>query len=340
MKLCCLIVDILFGTPLGVTKRKHNEHQDEDKECEHNLQILYIRNVRLKYVDTVILATVSITFLLTAFTTFWDRFWLTMSEGLCTTDQDIYCYPVSTDKATIVHADTWITNCSEWTTLSDEMKVTFECFQFKYAFSDALAAVGGLITIFTVATKLGAKTLMSFAMWLFDEEHQRNYCFDCCCTCTYDSFKQLRCCRNSCCFECCLHHCMEKYCPRKWRYRVILAISLALTEVALALAVAVIYAVDLFGMNAFNNLGDGKQEVLIIFKNWNKFMLPLGVLSTSLFLEIEYYAKNQVSAPKQCPEDHTVIDLDAVVVTHGKQILKSRQYGTMDPDLELLDSNV
>ena len=285
MYFCYMIVDTLFGTQLGIVKRKSDEYQEEDKDEKHGLQILYIHNIRVMHVDVVIMALVTLTFLLTAFTTFWDRYWLSVTEGHCTMDQDIYCYPISMADDTTVNTDTWITNCSEWITLNDEMKVTFKCYQFKYDLGDALAVVGGLITIFIITTKLGAKKLMSVADAVFSS-HKKGCKEKCCCICT----------------------CKSKPSHRQWGFRLAVAFVSAMIEVVVSVATAGIYIDDAFGMNAFSSLGVRKSAAMAVFHNLNKFLLPLGVISTSLFLEVEYYAQEQSNFTRAVEMDGVVVE--------------------------------
>lgn len=269
MKFCCITVDTLFRTQL----QRSDKYQEKDDK--HGLRILYIDNIRVLYMDVVIMTLATLTFLLAAFTTFWDRFWLNITKGQCTVDQDIYCYPISTADDMTVNADTWITNCSEWTTLSDEMKVTFKCYQFKYNLRDSLALVGGLITIFTVTTKFGAKKLMSVAVALFGSHKSgcKARCFQvCCCICT----------------------CQSRPSHRQWGLRLAVALVLAVSETILSAAAAAVYIDDALGIKLFTGSGvRSKRAALAVFNNLNKFLVPLGVISTSLFLEIEYYAQEQ-----------------------------------------------
>ena len=119
----------------------------------------------MSYTDITVLAMVSLTLALTLFTTFWDRFWLKEIDE-CTLDPTTYCYPLAVppeSNANLnISTDNKISNCSEWKTLNNDGKITFHCFQVVYDLSEALGAIGGLITIilFGISAKLGTKILI------------------------------------------------------------------------------------------------------------------------------------------------------------------------------------
>ena len=311
MKFCCMTVDTLFRT-----LQRSDEYQEEDDN--HGLQILYIRNIRIMYMDIIVMALAIVTFLLAAFTTFWDGFWLDITEGQCIMDQDIYCYPISTSDDTTVNTATWITNCSEWITLNDEMKVTFKCYQFKYALRDALAVVGGLITIFTVTTKLGAKKLMSMAVALFGSHKSgcKELCFKNCC---------------------CIYTCKSMPSHRQWGLRLAVAFVFALTEITLSTTAAAIYIDDALGTTLYSGSRGvhSKRAALAVFHNLNKFLVPLGVISTSLFLEIEYYAQelsNFTREPVPFPCSQYIDNEFGLVVVEKYSITSSAESELDDKD--------
>lgn len=285
------IVNLLFGTQLGAVKRNYDEHKKEEKDQNDDLQILYIQNVRLRYMDITILAMVSLTFILAAFTTFWDRFWLDKSY-ICKADQAIYCFPVSSSNSNSNNFSSGlIVNCSLWNALSDEMKVTFTCFQYKYKLGEALGAVGGLITIFFITTKIGAKVMIKCAMCLFDENRyvpKEKKCRMLCCAIRRKMF----CCGRS-------SKCCDK-CEHKWTTRVIIATLLSTLEVLVSLTVGILYILDISKDDLVDKIftSGHHEEAIAVFTNLNKLLLPLGVLSTSLLLPFEYYAKKQIEIEK------------------------------------------
>lgn len=236
IKLMAIVVDALFGTPLGVVQRTNNEYK-EKKVDGHDIQTLYIRRTSLSDTEIAILAMVTLTFALTAFTTFWDRFWI-LETISCVNDPDTYCYPIAifSELESNINLNTShrIENCSRWQDLNTDGKITFRCFKFVHNLGDALGAVGGLITIFGVSTRFVTKAMIVLAKFIVDNEREcPEVCPKCCksqcCSCW--SFMITTCCLCLCCYEsdCCQDDeslCRPQY--HKWLLRVITAMFLAL----------------------------------------------------------------------------------------------------------------
>ena len=272
------IVETVFGKSIGVVKRLDNEYI-ERKKNRHDIQTLYFHKKPISYTDISILAMVSLTLALALFTTFWDRFWLKEITE-CTLDPTIYCYPLAvppeSNAKLNISTENKILNCSKWEDLNSQRKITFCCFQVVYDLSEALGTTGGIVTIFGVSTKLGTKVLLHLTKCLLNENCEH-------CKFTWCQIVKY----------CCYCHC-RKQCHRKnqlWIFRVIVATFLSLTELSVSFFIVAVYIGDLYEVDVLHKVFHSHRDVAAnIFKNANKFVLPLGILSTTLFIPFENYA--------------------------------------------------
>ena len=324
MKLMAKIVDALFGAPLGVIERHKDEYKINDED-EHEIQTLYIRKNSMTYADVTILAMVTLTFLLVIFTSFWDRFWIDESNN-CVIDPETYCYPIPIhpeSRASLnipESANRRIDNCSMWQDLNTAGKITFRCFKFAYNLGDALGAVGGLTTIFTVTTRLITRMMITLAKCIKDQQSNVNKSIDT--KCDGDSSKsddgRTKCCRccSQCLVLCCLCNCYKKQNQETgsmshpidssqyptyntWILRVILSVLLLLMDTSASIIISFFYFVDIiFG---YQNHVFSNMIFRNVFKNLNKLVLPFGVISTILLLPFERYTDSGESTHTEQP---------------------------------------
>ena len=249
------------------------EVQNASCACEYEPEItnegteeLYIRGKKLEINEVLVLAAVTVPFLIAIVTTFWDRFSLEETY-VCTEDPQIHCFPLAipptTDEALNISRDSTpkISDCSKWVTSDISAKVTFRCFKCVNNLHDAFAALGGLMSIFKVAIKMG------FASLLFITK--------CCTHC-----KCSKCCK---CCRCPPHDKARFY--FKW-IRICFALILALFEVGLGFTIGASYARHWL---SYGTLTDHKSIIYKVFEILNEPLVVLGIVTTSLLLPLENY---------------------------------------------------
>ena len=241
--------------------------------CEHHPEIinkgtetLYIREKKLETNEVLVLAAVTVPFLVAITTTFWDRYSLEETYS-CTEDPEIYCFPLAIAPTTnadlnITHSTPKISDCSIWMTSDISANVTFRCFKCVNNLQDAIAALGGLLSIFKVVIKMGFAILLGITS-LF--------------------IKLLICCKCTCCP------------PEKARFhftwiRIGFAVILAVIEVIIGFIIGSAYALHLL---TNGTLTDHDKIEYKIFEHLNEPLVVLGIVTTSLLLPLEKYVPIQ-----------------------------------------------
>ena len=318
MKINSNLVRVLFTAPTGSVTYTEDDYR-EPRDDNDDIPKLYIRRRRVSHFDVAIMAMVTLTFLLVIFSTFWDRFWLTeRTIETCIDKQGVFCYPLMMPFNSGTNFDTnhWITNCSEWV---NHNNVMFRCFQFTFNFGTTAVSIGGLITSFKVTTKLGAKLLICLTQSVLNMQHKKCCKCDCCSTLC-----------SACCFCCCCkatwhctscnEHCSEwqsqrvtykskmqhirvcencKKCEKGNRYccyfnriifRDIVALVFTVLDITVCVVIAGVYFYHIARHDQGRVLENFPKWVYVAFENFNKVILPLGIVTTSLFLPLEDYA--------------------------------------------------
>lgn len=312
------IVEMVFGKPIGVVKRRNNEHNEREHNREHKIQTLYIHQKQINYTDTLTLAVVSLSLALMLFTTFWDRFWLKVSDE-CILDPTTHCYPIQVPSESTVNLNisthSKITNCSKWEALKNKGLIEFRCFQVVYDLSVALEATGGLITIFGISAMIGAKALIFLTECLLNENCK-------CCKNTWN------CIIKYCCFCQCI---MQQYTKEQlWIIRVIVATLLSAADLSAGSFAAAVYIGDLFEINVLHNVFKGNTDAATnVFHNLNKLILPLGILSTTLFLPFENYIVHFTTDLSKNDDQITILSQQEENGSKENMRMNSTKYGAI-----------
>ena len=263
MVACCLTVCI---HPQEVEMEDGNhvcvcaKQEEDDKQLNRGVKSLYIHGIELHTNELLMLSVVAVPFIITIATTFWDRFLLKQTIS-CTEDPDVYCFPLAIPPTTnsdlnITSGTTRITDCSKWMTSDISMNVTFRCFECVNNLEDAFAALGGLITIFKLAIKLGITALIQFTQCIV---------------------KMLMC----CCID------TSESAINKFKYtRITLGLILAAVEIVLAFVLGISYAQHRL---SHGSLIDHESTIYIVFDHINEPLVLFGIVTTSLLLPLEEY---------------------------------------------------
>ena len=271
------------------------------------------------------LAVVGIPFLVLIATTFWDRFYLEETDICNHKNVNVHCFPKAIPPLTnedlgISILDNRIDNCDKW----NNNNVTFICFEVVNDFGRALADVGGLFTVFKVATKLAATIINSLAGILVnfmrkdanggqtDNQnrgttngncyHIKRF-FHCIMRffCKKTHYRTQSTCANriSTCIRTCIQKisCRCSICP-KGSYvkfgRQMIALALTIIEMAVAVIIICFYVKhpeSIGSISHHNTLG------YKIFHYLNRPLIIFGMVTTSLFLPLEdYYVVEQTAA--------------------------------------------
>ena len=241
----------------------------EPKITNEGTEELYIRGNKLETNEVLVLAAVTVPFLIAIVTTFWDRFSLEETY-VCTEDPQIHCFPLAIPPTTdedlnISHSTPKISDCSKWVTSDISANVTFRCFKCVNNVQDAFAALGGLLSIFKIAIKIGFAILLFITKQLIKVSHYK--CSKCCacCKCIAEPDKARLC--------------------FKW-IRICFALILALFEVGLGFTIGASYAQHWL---SYGTLTDHKSIMYKVFEIFNEPLVALGVVTTSLLLPLENY---------------------------------------------------
>ena len=249
-----------------ITKTCSCKHDDKNIiNSIPGLQTLYIRGNKLETNEVLVLAAVTVPFIVAIVTTFWDRYSLEETYS-CTEDPEIYCFPLAIAPTTnadlnISHFTPKISDCSIWTTGDISANVTFRCFKCVNNLEDAFAALGGLLTIFKIVIKAGISFLLVFTEIAISKVIMN----DCCrCIKSRDSSKAV--------FKC---------------LRIILAVILAIIEFFIGITIGAAYA-----QHRLTNgtLTDHKSTGYTIFEHLNEPLVVVGIVTTSLLLPLEEFA--------------------------------------------------
>jgi hypothetical protein len=233
-------------------------------------ETLYIRANKLETNEVLVLAAVTVPFLIAIVTTFWDRYALEETYS-CSEDPQIHCFPLAilpttNDDLNITHFTPKISDCSKWITSDISANVTFRCFKCVNNLQDASAALGGLLSIFKVAIKIG------FAALLFITKQLIKLLIRCSSKCS-KCFKCIPDPDN--CFKC---------------IRICFALVLAICEVCIGIGIGVSYAQHWL---SYGTLTDHKSPQYKVFENFNEPLVVLGIVTTSLLLPLENYVPVQ-----------------------------------------------
>ena len=247
------------------------QQKSDNEVANKGTKELYIRGNKLETNEVLVLAAVTVPFLIAIVTTFWDRFSLEETYS-CTEDPQIYCFPLAIPPTTnqdlnISHSTPKISDCSKWVTSDISANVTFRCFKCVNNLQDAFAALGGLLSIFKVAIKMGFVILLFITKLLIN---------------------LLICCK---CYKCC--KCIAE--PDKARFcfkwiRICFAVILALCEVVIGCAIGTSYAQHWL---SYGTLTDHQSIQYKVFEILNEPLVVLGIVTTSLLLPLENYVPIQ-----------------------------------------------
>ena len=247
---------------VGTTKTCACKHDDKDTINDvPGLQILYIRGNKLETNEVLVLAAVTVPFIVAIVTTFWDRFSLEETYS-CTEDPQIYCFPLAIAPTTnadlnISRFTPKISDCSIWTTGEISANVTFRCFKCVNNLEDAFAALGGLLTIFKIAIKAGISLLLVLTEIIISKALMSNCC---------------RCGKPKLVFKC---------------LRITLAIILAIVEFIIGVTIGAAYAQHRLSNGT---LTDHKSTAYKLFEHLNEPLVVVGIVTTSLLLPLEEFA--------------------------------------------------
>ena len=179
----------------------------------------------------------------------------------CTEDPDIHCFPLAIPPTTNLdlnisrNATPEITNCSMWTTGDISPYVTFRCFKCVNDLQIALAALGGLLSIFKIAIKLVFALLLFITRKSIIKNEQQ-----------FPSEKRKK------CFKC---------------LRICIALLLAAAESSFGIVIGVAYAKHWLSIGT---LADHKSTLYKVFEILNEPLVVIGVVTTALLLPLENYA--------------------------------------------------
>ena len=235
------------------------KHKPEYEITNEGTETLYIRGRKLETNEVLVLAAVTVPFLVAIVTTFWDRYSLEETYS-CTEDPEIHCFPLAippttNDALNITHPIPKISDCSKWITSDISANVTFRCFKCVNNLQDAFAALGGLLSIFKVAIKIGFAVLLGVTTGLIN--------LLICCKCPPDKARP--------CF--------------RW-IRICFALLLAAFEVGFGLTIGTAYAQHWL---TYGTLTDHKSKEYKVFELLNEPLVVLGIVTTSLLLPLENY---------------------------------------------------
>ena len=143
--------------------------------------------------------------------------------------------------------------CSIWMTSDISANVTFRCFKCVNNLQDAIAALGGLLSIFKVVIKMGFAILLGI---------------------TTGFIKLLICCKCP---------------PEKARFcfkwiRIVFAVILAACETSIGFTIGIAYAQHKLTNSA---LTDHKSTTYKVFEHLNEPLVALGIVTTGLLLPLE-----------------------------------------------------
>ena len=259
------------------------EMQNASCTCKHGepeitnsgIEPLYIHGNKLETNEVLVLAAVIIPFLVAIVTTFWDRYSLEETYS-CTEDPEIYCFPLAiapttNDELNISHHSPKVNDCSIWTTSGISANVTFRCFKCANNLQDALAALGGLLSIFKIAIKMG------FFVLLFI---------------TAKFIKLMVYCR-------CSPQNVRLYFKR---IRIFFVLLLTGLEASFGLAIGVAYARHRL---TYGTLTDHNSSAYKLFEHLNEPLVVIGIIITSLLLPLENYLPVQEKANYERLSGHT-----------------------------------
>lgn len=153
------VVKLIFGAEEGIVHIDGDYIEDNNVD-DNKIPTLFIRNQALTYKDIVNLGILIFSFLLLSFITFWDMFWVSITD-ICTTDPEIYCFPFNNSNSVNLNftTDDPITDCSLWKSYN----ASFDCYKLVYNFEGAFGAIGGLFTFFILGTKIASAVAVAFA---------------------------------------------------------------------------------------------------------------------------------------------------------------------------------
>ena len=301
---------LLFSAPTVYVAHKKDSYQETEKDydfpnasesdsIEHvtdgtsnekgNFEIpdVFINNRKASRIDVAIQAMVTLTICLVIISAFWHHFWIKVDiKDTCRSEIGIQCYPRHHNNQ---HIDQKYQNCTEW--FNNLTNVEFHCFQFRLNFEYTFVVIGGLISLFFGVSRCGLTFLIEVVTLIFKHKAK--------CICRYCFCSQLKA-KCHYCF-CNQQDCTDYYCFNKHRLfcREILAFILNVFDTLLCFAIAVGYIIHLHCMReAQQKCGQNYDTVFVLFDtffdSFNRVILPLGVVSTSLLLPIEDYVANNI----------------------------------------------
>ena len=177
------MVRIIFGRTEGISEYKpqtklykndvtedqtNDNHALESDDTEDGPRKVYIRGIEVEGVDLDILGIIILCFGLLLLLTMYSIYLLDVSF-ICSEDPTLYCFPqlVSNNDTynSVIDTHKRITNCDIWI----NQNVTFRCFEYALNANGALAAGGGLMSIFVI----GSHTIISIIVNIY--QHTNNY---------------------------------------------------------------------------------------------------------------------------------------------------------------------
>ena len=207
-------------------------------------------------------------YILLAFTTVWDIFWLRMSL-VCSDDPGVSCFPIIVDPSLNLTVDlnTPIDDCAIWEREGVSNEVEIVCFQFVYNLGGSIAALGGVLVFafFATSPRINSSFKCPSQLVKFLKK-----CLDSCRSCFKKSgFKQ--------CIQC-LHISVA-------------GVGIFVIEVALALVVTYF---------TYNALTNDETELLswesYFIQNGAESLLLLGITSTALLLPWQRYERSHIKS--------------------------------------------
>ena len=156
------VVKTFLGPGEGLVKKAAIHKNDFEEEDEYGVPKLFIRDKELSHREISNFSLIIFIFGLLALANLWDSLLQESTMNICSIEHNRYCFPIITSTDYSMDVDIRpITNCSHWNSEDISNLVTFQCYQWMFTFTDKVASIGGLLTIFVLVVKVIFSTALS-----------------------------------------------------------------------------------------------------------------------------------------------------------------------------------
>ena len=152
------VIRLIFGKSQGISEGDAGK-KGETAEPQ-DIKDIYVGDVKMDHLEINIIGSILLCLAIIMGIVAYLAYLLEITYT-CTENPAIYCYPIYIDEDNPENPDITeldrmspITNCSEWLNATTAQSVTFQCFKYAYDSKAAVSTAGGLLALFTLATRI------------------------------------------------------------------------------------------------------------------------------------------------------------------------------------------